>query len=273
MLKRSLALVALLACAHLAQARRIAPPPISLRAAQSEAVFVGKVTAISDKMVPAELEKGDDRQMQVATVTVSSDLLGRVGKNIEVGFFPGGGRLPGVSLAKDANALFFARKHPTKKNTYVAEMFYSVVTEKDNPDFKSNLDEAKRAATIFADPLKALRSKTLADRQLAASLLVVHYKTPVGGGEPKSEAVPAEVSKLILEALSEADWRGEPPGGFQLNPQGIFARLGATAADGWTPPKDFTKFPEEAKKWMKENAGKFKMTRYARPEMGKPVEP
>ncbi len=267
------ALIAVIVVASPALARRIAPPPIAVRVAQADATFVGKVTGFGPKMIPAGLEKGDEREMQVAEVVVSAALLGGVPKNVEVGFFPGGGRIPGTTLAKDSEAIFFVRKHPTRKNTYVAEMYFSASSEKDNPEFKTQVAEAKKAAAALADPMKALKSKDAAERQLAASLLVTRYKTPASGAEPKTEAVPAAESKLILEALADADWDAAPPGGYQLAARGIFARLGATAADGWTAPKDFTKFAEEARKWLKDNAGKFKMTRYARPEMGKPIEP
>jgi hypothetical protein len=256
-----------------AQAKRIAaPPPIALRAAQADAVFVARISEIDAKPKAGLVDAADGREMHLAKAVVSGDLLGHVGKNIEVAFQPGGSRFGGAPLAKGDEVLFFARKHPDRKNTYVADMFEAYVSSRDNASFKAQVTEAKEAAALLANPMKALKSKDAAERGLAAFLLVTRYKTPVAGSM-KTEAVPAEESKLILEALADGDWKGGGRGGYQMNPQNAFHMLGATAGDGWTPPRDFTKFQDEAKKWLKESAGKFKMTRYARPEMGKPVEP
>jgi hypothetical protein len=261
----------LLVVLAVASARVAAPPPIAVRLATAEAVFVGKVTGFGDKMVPADLEKGDDRQMQVATVEVSQDLLGKVGRKVQVGFFPPMGRRPGLQLEPKDEALFLVRKHPKLKNTYVAEMFYSAVREKDNPEFKTQVDEAKAAVKLIANPLVGLKSKDADERYLTAALLITRYRTETPGS--KLEPVPAAESKLLLETLAEVDWQPRNPKFFSLPAIGLFGRLGATDKDGWTAPKNFADYVPEAKKWLKANAEKFKMQRYAAPKMGVSEEP
>ena len=44
-------------------------------------------------------------------------------------------------------------------------------------------------------------------------------------------------------------------------------------AAGWTQPKDFTQFPTEAKKWLKDNAGKYRIQRFVRASDKTGVEP
>jgi hypothetical protein len=47
-----------------------------------------------------------------------------------------------------------------------------------------------------------------------------------------------------------------------MTPQTIFFQLGLTPKDGWTPPKDFKQLPDEAKKWLKDNADKYVIQRF-----------
>ena len=54
-----------------------------------------------------------------------------------------------------------------------------------------------------------------------------------------------------------------------MTPQTMFYRLGVTAADGWTQPKDFKQFPEAAKKWLTDNADKYRIQRFVREKMEK----
>jgi hypothetical protein len=225
--------------------------------------------------------KGDTREMKVATVKVESAVMGKVGTTVKVGFFvnvnrpigPGGGirppirRMPSASLTKDQEAMLILTKHPSKKDVYVLMNYYDVVAKKDNPNFKKEVEEAKKYAKVLASPMSSLKSKKAEDRLTAAGLLINRYKTPVGTNT-KTEAVPAEESKLILTALAEADWAANTrPGArvdWQMNPQNLFFRLNPTDKDGWKPPQNGQNIAEEAKKWLKDNAGKYKMTRYVR---------
>lgn len=250
--------------------RVAAPPPIPFRVATTEILFVGKVTGVSEKLVPAEIDKDDPQQMQVATVEVKSALMGKVSGKVEVGYFPSMGRRPGVSVQKGDEAIFFVRKHPSKKNVYVAELYYSVLNKRDNPQFAAELAQVKAAAEIVMNPSKALLSRLLADRETAAGLLITRYRTPTVEG--KQEVVPTAESKAILQALAEAEWAP----GRVYNPMSAriaFNRLGLTAKDGWTPPAAADQFTEAAKKWLKENAGTYKMMRYVRDEGKRPEEP
>ena len=42
----------------------------------------------------------------------------------------------------------------------------------------------------------------------------------------------------------------------------MFQQLSLTEKDGWTAPKDFNAFPDAAKKWLKENAGTYRIQKF-----------
>ena len=70
------------------------------------------------------------------------------------------------------------------------------------------------------------------------------------------------MSRRILEALAEADWaRTNPRVQYQLAPPQVFQALGLTPQDGWKPPQNFQELPAVAKKWLKENAGTYRIKR------------
>lgn len=270
-----LALVLIFAAA--AAGKRAPDPPPGFRAAAADAVVVGKVVEVGDKAEKAELYKGDDREMKVATVRVHSALLGRPGTTVKVGFVlpPAAGgavrRFPMVELTTGQEACLFLTRHPTKKGVFVLANHYDAINKQGNVAWKAEVDEVKAAAKVLTDPARALRSKDAEQRLLAAALLINRYKTATPSG--KTEAVPAAESKLILTALAEADWAAAARGNYRLHPQGLFFQLGATAKDGWERPRDFAQLSAAAQRWLKDKAGTFKMMRYVRDKPGTEVGP
>jgi hypothetical protein len=281
----ALALLAGMSLTLTAKALMIAPPPVGMRAATASAVVVGKVTKLAEKTVPAEMYKGDMQQMMIATVKVEENLLGKPAKEIQVGYVvpmeagPGGPlgrpirRGPMVNLVVDQEALLMLQPHPTKKDVFIATDFFGIINKKDNPNFKAELEEVRKSAKILASPMAALKSKNADERFNAAALLISRYYTPVGPMS-KTEKVPTAESKLILEALAEADWKADRgPFGYAMNPQNMFFRLNLMPADGWNQPRDFNTIEAEAKKWLKANAGKYQLTRHVRPTQAVGVDP
>ena len=109
-----------------------------------------------------------------------------------------------------------------------------------------------------------LKSKDADERLMTASMLLTKYRTPkAGANNPKTEAVDAETSKLILEAIAGGDWTRQ--GRAQVSPQMVFMRLNLNAKDGYNPPKfkDYQKeFPAYAQQWLKDNTGKYRVQRF-----------
>src|ERR1700738_5017845 len=96
-------------------------------------------------------------------------------------------------------------------------------------------------------------------------MLETRYRTPKAWAQ-KTEAIGAEESKRILQALAEADWTPKPGDAFVTTPDKAFAQLGLTDKDGWAQPADFKDYPEAAKKWLKENADKYRIQRFVADE-------
>jgi hypothetical protein len=252
-----------------AKALMIAPPSIPGRVAVVDRVVVGKVTKLTEKLVPAAMTKGDTRQMRIATITVSEPLFGPKAKEIQVGYFPPappGGRVirrqPALELAAGDEALFYLTRHPTKKNVYLATMYYDVAKKQGNPNFDAELAEAKKAAKLLAAPKAGLESKDAAERYAAASLLLTRYRTKRPGS--RTETLSQAESKRLLTALAGADWDSRVGRG-RLHPTAVFSSLGLTAKDGWTPPADFGQFGQAAKKWLQDNAGTYRVQRFVWP--------
>ena len=54
-----------------------------------------------------------------------------------------------------------------------------------------------------------------------------------------------------------------PRFGFQMNtPRNLFYRLNLTPQDGWTAPEDLKKFPDAAKKWLRDNADSYRIKHF-----------
>jgi hypothetical protein len=284
MLKTFVKTVAGLACLALAasptpaKAIAIAPASIPERVALAQVVVVGKVGKVEDKNVSTTRFPGatDKVEYQIVGFKVEDGLMGaKDAKEIRVGFVPpqgnpGGlirpGRGPSVVLTTDQECCLFLTKHHAE-DFYVPMMYFDVIDKKSNT-FDKDVEEAKRCCKLLADPDAGFKSKEAEDRFLTAAMLTIRYRTN-RTGSTKTEDVPAEQSKLILKTLADADWTppGQPGGpvvrpGFQLTPQAVFFRLGLTEKDGWKQPQDFNKLPDEAKKWLKENAETYKMQRF-----------
>ena len=265
-----------------ARAMRIAPPSTMQKVATSDAVVVGKVTAIDDKTIKLPRFPGDKMlgEFRVATVKVEMPLLGVKGlTHVKVAWMPpppppppgrpggpiriGPRRGPSVNLQKGQAALLYLKKSP-RENVYTATAYFDVVDRK-TTGTDAEVAEAKKYAKLLADPMAGLKAKSADDRFQTAALLLFRYRTFRQGA--RQEPISAEESKLILEAFAGADWNARPtprPGPFrqQVTPQSAFYLLGAQPRDGWTQPRNFNEFPDAARKWLKANAGSYRIQRY-----------
>jgi hypothetical protein len=278
----SLLCVGTVAALSPAKAMVIAPAGVGQRVATADCVVVGKVIGFGDKTVsvPAFPGAEEKQAFQIAIIKIETNILGAKGmKEIRVGFVPpnAGGPARGpiggplrrmqVTLSLNQEACLFLTKHP-EADFYTAPAYFSVINKKGNADFNKDVNEAKHAAKLLADPKAGLEAKNKADRLLTASLLISHYRQlrPTSG-EPKTEPIDAELSKKILRTLADADWTPPRPAPgrpvmLQMGPQNLFFQLGVTEKDGWKQPKDFKQFPQAAKKWLKENADKYRIQRF-----------
>jgi hypothetical protein len=266
MLRKVGSLAILLIVATSAEARRPAPAPIHERFATAGAVVVGKVKEIEAKPLSAAYFPGDPDKVEitVALVEIKTALGGLKGAtSVRVGFVPeeGGRGRPPQTLEAGQEVLLFLLPHH-EQPIHVVQTPNGIVAKKDAPDFDQQLDQLKRCASLLADPMKSLASKDAKDRFETAVLLVYRYRTPPPSGNFKQEAVDGKETKLILQALHDADWAN-----FSVEPTAFraFNRLGLGPADGWKPAPfaDFNKdFPIAAKAWLKDHQDKFVLKRF-----------
>jgi hypothetical protein len=273
-----------------ARAMMIAPSPIALRVATSDAVVIGKVTSIEEKAVSAPRFPDDKEggEYKIAVVKIDDALVGAKDlTHVKVGFLaptavgPGPGpiilpgRRPGVSLAKDQEVCVFLKPH-FKASFLTVGAYFDVIDKKGNPNFDKEVAEAKRCAKLLADPKASLASKSAEDRYLTAAMLLTRYNTSKNpyNPNPKKEAIDAAESKAILLALADADWDPKAnPQMFMLTPQNLFMQRimpTLTDKDGWNPPMieikgnkqiDYKALPEASRKWLKDNAGTYRLQR------------
>ncbi|MBY0523077.1 MAG: hypothetical protein K2R98_06745 [Gemmataceae bacterium] len=263
--------VTILALTLPAMAKVMAPSPIPDRVAQADIIIVGKVTAIEGKTVMARPspDSKDKIQFGIGVVEVEDGILGVKAKTtVRIGFEPpappGEGerrnRFPALTPTVGQEACWFLTKH-IDGDFYTIGAYFNVIGKKDNADFQKEVDMVKRCAKLLNEPAAGLKSKDAEDRLLTAGMLIIKYRTPRQfANNPKSEAIDAEQSKLILEALAAADWTKRDPN-TQASPYMYFNRLGLTDKDGWMLPKD-GKIVEAAQKWTKDNAAKYRIQRF-----------
>jgi hypothetical protein len=265
------------------------PPPVQSipqRVLSADTIVVGKVTAVADKTTKAERFKGDVQkgEYRVFTVKIDSAIQGGNGlTHIKVGCLmpapvapvvpigpgPVGGP-PGrlarpfppqqpPMLEKGQEVLLFIRPH-------ISEPFYTVsavgdVTESKAANFKADVEDAKKVAKMIAEPMTGLKAREASDRYLAAAILVSKYRS---AGGPKEEEISADESKLILQGLAGGNWNAPQvgrPGFDPFTPMQMFYILQPQNA-GWVQPQNFQEVPTSMKKWLEDNAGKFRIKRF-----------
>lgn len=251
--------------------------PIPVRVAQSTVVVVGKVESIEEKTVAAKQfpNAQDKAEYQIAVIKIEDPILVEKGlTHVRAGFIPppakanpnpGGpiirpGGIKPLNFEKDQEVLVFLTPH-FEGNFLTAPNGMYVVEKQGNQNFEKDVAEAKRFAKMLEKPKESLKAEKQEDRYAAAAVLIQHYRFKRVGSTDKTEAVDAEISKLILTALAEADWTNNGANNLpRMNPQMSFNQLGDK--EGWTQPKNFADLATEAKKWCKDNAEKYRIQRF-----------
>jgi hypothetical protein len=259
------------------------------RVATTDTIIVGRVMGMEDVDVKVPVAPGQQatQTYRIAIVSVTDVIKGKADlKRVRVGFVPlnnggpgggpGGGPIgrPGfgpVQLQTGQEGLFYLSKHPTGDFLTVNGQF-DFIPGQNKDEVEKEIAEAKHAIKLMDNPMEGLKSKDQKDRYLTAALLITKYRTPHAGSN-KTEKISAEESKLILQALAEADWKAQPigggikgrPGFDPMGPMNLFGMLGVTQQDGFTPPQKITTpqdYPNYCRDWCQQNAGKYQIQRF-----------
>ena len=253
----------------------VAPRPAGDRLFQAQTVVVGKVTAIEDKEIDLQAAPNVMSKYKVAVVKVSEVVKG-VNKveTIRIAFQAAPAPvnpkikrpIPGVRTVEPKvgqEALLYVNKH-ARDDVYLP-VVQGVVLRDSNPQgFAAEVAQTKHKAKLLQDPMAGLRSKDARDRLQTASLLLGLYR---GAASRKTEPIPAEESRLILDTILFADWNANDA----LGGRALFQQLGLTPKDGWKQPNNFQQFPEAAQNWLRQYAASYRIQRFV-PEAGGPVQ-
>ena len=252
-----------------AQARIAMPPPGPFRVVNSDAVFVGRVTG----MEPTDMEI-DKQKYRVAVAQVSEIVLGlKAGtKTVRIASIvvdPNGPRLsrqpPSVEVGQEG--LFMVHRFAGKDVLMAPNPGYFVGA--DQPNFKSEIADAKKAAVIVQNPVAALKSKDSKEQLFGVQVLLNKYREVPSGVNPaalKQEPIDAEESKLILSAIAGADWTGPSRFGTP-NPIQFWGQLGLTEKDGWKQPEPFSlqTTGEAVRTWVRMHGDTYRIQRFVAP--------
>jgi hypothetical protein len=240
--------------------------------ANSDAVFIGKVTEIEPAEVDAKQFPGakDTVKYKVAVVKITEIIRGvKEVKSVRVGFqlpiapkpgqpIIGGGRTP-PQLTVGQEGLFMMNMHAEGK-FYQAPNFGMFVAT-NNRTFETDVKTAKRVVAVMNNTKQALESRDADERLMAAQILVTKYRTPKGGNN--QEPIDAAESKAILNAIATASWKPARFG--ETSPYQLFNQLGISDKDGWKAPvrvKNQDEIRDAVQAWIKSNGDSYRIKRF-----------
>jgi hypothetical protein len=242
------------------------PPPGPARAANSDAVIVGKVEALE----PQDVTVGNTKY-RIAVVRINEGIKGaKAGqKALRIGFVPiekpnpiviRTGARP-VQLEPGQEGLFLLKKQAKEDFYTIGGVVGYFINSDKNKDFDKEVQAAKTAAKAAANPQASLKAKEAEERLLAAAILIERYRA-FRGPNAKQEAIDAEESKQILQALVGAEWQTPLNfGSLRPNPTQLFQMLGVTAKDGFVLPKG-SNYQDAARMWLARNVDTYRIQRF-----------
>lgn len=252
-----------------ARAGSDAPPHPAYRAATAETVVIGKVVRVEEKTVAARRFEADSPkgEFKVAVVQIDEAVVGAKGlTEIRVGFLmpftkdPKTRRPYPAQLEKGDEVILFLYPHMDEP-FHILAYYYDTVFKKDDPKAFEQVAAAVRpVGKLLKDPMPGLTSKDADERYRTAATLIAHYRAARSPApRPTQVPVDAKESRLILEALAEADWLKRDRDPTVPSPVAAFFMLGLKAEDGWTQPQDNKKVVDAAKKWVRDNAATYRI--------------
>ncbi|MCU0704889.1 MAG: hypothetical protein MUF18_13000 [Fimbriiglobus sp.] len=207
---------------------RVAPVeytgPTAFQKAINTSLVVAGTVSVGKETVEAEQWKGQPLKTthRVASIKVTDTFVGAKADTIRVLMPPADPTYPNdpfpgqpyvapfvnsVQFIDGQEGVFFLTPHPTVAGAFMPAQGNPPLNPLDT-NYKADLAEVKGVAAVHADPLKALKAEKPEDRIRAAFVLVNKYRQPPAfdGKKYEETPIPAEETKLIFQALLEADW-------------------------------------------------------------------
>jgi hypothetical protein len=239
-------------------------PSPAARLALADSVLVGRVLSIESRPLKLRLAKGQEPlRFNVAVVKVDSTIKGD-------------DRLTHVRVAlhqhqvmpPNFEGVFYLNLHAEEPVYLMSTEWYDYpISRAGNSGFEAQVGQLKRMGKLLRDPLAGLKSNQADDRFLTAALLISEWRSfrpSIHEAANKTAPADAELSKLILQVLAESDWN-RAAADFRLTPRRVFSMLGVQQSDGF----DLSKLPaaehvEASKRWLKDNAERFRIQTFVR---------
>lgn len=187
------------------------PPQPVLAASQADAVVVGTVVEVEDTPTNAKPhpDAAEEMPYTVAVVRIDTPLLGVKNlTHLRVAVPFGTLDRAGAPFHEGGKFLFFLQKHSTTQ--LLLPSYAHPTVDLSQPGAGDVLHRVTVAANAVNDPVKALTAKESEDRVIAAVALAHRYRRipPNSNGTDRLPR-PAAESKLLLAALTEAEWSAE----------------------------------------------------------------
>jgi hypothetical protein len=250
----SLALLGVLVLVSPAPALRIAFFPPAQRAIHAEVIVIGKVIGIEKEPVDLAPAPGAPEKVshKIALVKVQENLSGAENiTHLKIAFVPPAAPpppsdvdvpvrpvrpvrppiRPGLQLPELREGdefLFFLVKHPGGPYYMMPGMYPPIAAKGANKE----IEQVKKITAILANPMAGLKSGKPEVRAQAAVVLVMKFRSrPYFAQQVDQVPIDAEMSRLILQALAEADWREQANVVFDV--ANAVAELELGPRDGW----------------------------------------
>jgi hypothetical protein len=259
------------------------------RIVRSDLVVLGRVVALEPKDVEAAFSSESPFKLdyRIAVVKVNDVIHGKKElKEIRLGFISpdqdrkvdrSGKAMPAlsplyfVSIKVGQEGVFFLKKHH-QGDFYLNPMLIGgFLPSSDSPEFKKNIESARRLSKVLDLPLDALKAENASNRFLATTMLINRYRlNGAKASKLPEKAINAEESKLLLKTLTEAEWKDVneaiSPTMYPPHPYRLFLQLGVTKTEGYDPPTkapDFRDTLRYTQSWLRDNQEKYRIQRFS----------
>ncbi len=254
-----------------------------------------KTTYKQFKLKVKEVLIGDTPKLELDTVLVGPADPAQVNDFEQpLGFVQPRPWINSVQLIDGQEGVFFLTKHQSSPKHLTLLPGCAPINPLDTK-YKEKLASIKSVAAILSDPVKALKAEKAEDRYDAAQALVMKYRSypqnAIYGVD--QEAIPAEESKLILQAILDGNWEqyDMPVTGnvsneyWEKNPSNLTSQLGIYPGQNDFPQFQANNggyhamFKVKLKEWLDGPGAKFEVKKNvaktsAAPQPGvRPVRP
>jgi hypothetical protein len=226
----------------------------------SDWVVIGKITNYDEKSMQMTPAPGATAKQEfaVAVLEITKAIKGADGlTHIRIAV----DMAQHLPLAKEA--CYFLNPHFEEPVCVMNWRFGAPDYKENNPGFDALVRQFERWGKLLKNPLDGLQAKDADERFLTAALLITEYRTFRPGfhkQDQSTEAIDAKQSKLIMQALADADWNKVILDN-TVSVAMLFTQLSPTPNEGWVAKAGYNPQTYEiaVKNWLRDNAETYRI--------------